>query len=97
MTVWTIAALVALAAGLAGWAAGRFHVAPAVAWGPMSRALIMTAFAIYLSGFAARTHAGYGVWFSGFFVCAAIHRWIDAAHSGTPFRITTDKNTGADQ
>jgi len=75
LDAWTIIALV-----LAGLGA---IVLVALRWRPQlaehARALLVAAVAIYLSGVAARTGDGYAIWFSGFFVCAALHRWIEAA------------------
>ncbi len=78
---WTVIALVLFVVGVALWIATRWR--PGIA--EHARALLVAAVAIYLSGIAARTHDGYALWFSGFFVCAALHRWIDAAsrHSNT--------------
>jgi cell division protein FtsW (lipid II flippase) len=74
MDAWTLAALAALGMGIAAIVGGRWRTD----LGEWSRALIMTAFALYISGAAWRTGETYVVWFSGFFVCAALHRWIDA-------------------
>ena len=74
MDAWTVAALVTLLLGVAAAFAGRWRAeAP-----DFSRALIITAFAIYVSGAAWRTHEVWIAWFSGFVVCAALHRWADA-------------------
>jgi cell division protein FtsW (lipid II flippase) len=74
---WTWAALAALALGVGAAAAGRWRSD----LGEVSRALIMSAFTIYVSGAAWRMGETYVVWFSGFFVCAALHRWIDAVQT----------------
>lgn len=71
---WTIAALLAGALGIAAMIGARWRDD----LGAWSRALIVTAFALYISGAAWRGGETLVVWFSGFFVCAALHRWIDA-------------------
>jgi hypothetical protein len=74
LDAWTIIALI-----LAGLGA---VVLVALRWRPEfaehARALLVAAVAVYLSGVAARTGHGVAIWFSGFFVCAAVHRWIEA-------------------
>jgi hypothetical protein len=81
MDLWAIAAIAVFGMGLASFLAQRF--APGeVDWGDWARALFVTAFAIYISGAAFRMGEGYVIWFSGFFVCAAIHRWIEAVMHG---------------
>ena len=77
--IWTIAALAFAALGIAAMIAGIWR--PDLAGGGLgawSRALLITAFAAAISGAAWRTVGPLPVWFSGFFVCAALHRWIDA-------------------
>ncbi len=82
---WTIIAAVLFVTGVAVWIATRWR--PGFA--EHARALLVASVAIYLSGIAARTGDGYAIWFSGFFVCAALHRWIDAVfrNSNTTIRV----------
>ncbi|MDX2233307.1 MAG: hypothetical protein NW200_02300 [Hyphomonadaceae bacterium] len=77
LDAWTIAAHCAFSAGALWMIGARF--APALAaGGDWSRALVVTGVALLVSGHGWRTGDTFSVWFSGFFVCAALHRWIDA-------------------
>lgn len=72
---WTLAALaLAVVGGLAVFA-GRWKGG----MGEWARALVVTAIAVAITGAAWRGHGAISLWFSGFFICAALHRWIDAA------------------
>lgn len=82
LDAWTLAALLAFGLGAAAMVAARWR--PDLAdW---SRALIITGFALIISGHGWRTGEALSVWFSGFFVCAALHRWIDAVSTGLRFK-----------
>jgi L-asparagine transporter-like permease len=74
MDVWTIAAIVIAVVGAGAMFASR--------WLPGSsewaRAAVIAAVAVALSGAAWRGGGALELWFSGFFVCAALHRVIDA-------------------
>lgn len=77
LDIWTVAALVIGALGVAGMVAARWRAG----LGEWVRALVITAVAVALTGHAVRTGDTLSVWFSGFFVCAALHRWIDAVQT----------------
>lgn len=69
--------LAALALGAIGVAlafAGRWRAG----LGEWARALIISAFAVGASAYAFSSPTLWPVWISGFLVCAALHRWIDA-------------------
>jgi L-asparagine transporter-like permease len=76
MDGWTLAALALAAIGAAAMVAGRWRVG----MGEWARALVVSAVAMAISGAAWRAHgAPLETWFSGFFICAALHRLIEAA------------------
>jgi hypothetical protein len=75
LDAWTIAALVC-AAGAGGIFLLGNRADPSIfEW---ARALAIGAVALAISGAAAHGGGGLALWFSGFFVCAALHRVIDA-------------------
>lgn len=69
--------LAALAIGAVG-----IVVAFAARWraglGEWARALIISALAVASSAYAVAAATPWPAWISGFLVCAALHRWIDA-------------------
>lgn len=69
--------LAALALGAIGVAlafAGRWRAG----LGEWARALIISALAVAATAYAVSSPTVWPGWISGFLVCAALHRWIDA-------------------
>jgi hypothetical protein len=74
--VW--AGLGALLAGIA--LIGMRPIAPQWGWAPeAARALIITAVGLFLTDIAFVHGPAWAWWLSGFFLCAALHRWREAA------------------
>jgi hypothetical protein len=72
-------ALAIAALGVATAFAGRWRAG----LGEWARALIISAFAVGSTGFALTSPSNtLAFWISGFLVCAALHRWIDALNAG---------------
>jgi len=69
-----LAALGMAAVGIAVALAGRWRAG----LGEWARALIISALAVGASGYALSVGQAIPAWISGFLVCAALHRWIDA-------------------
>lgn len=69
-----LAALGMAAIGVATAFAGRWRAG----LGEWARALIISALAVGASGYALSVRDAIPAWISGFLVCAALHRWIDA-------------------
>lgn len=79
MDIWTIAAIVIAVAGGGAMFASRWLPPGSSEW---ARAAVISAVAIALSAAAVRNGGALELWFSGFFVCAALHRVIDAVTQG---------------
>jgi hypothetical protein len=79
------AGVATLAAGIALLAL-RGAMARLDADASLSRALIVSAAALFVSDFAVAQDQTWLWWLSGFAVCAALHRWFDAVtpSAGTP-------------
>lgn len=75
LDLWTIAALICAAGALGIFLLGNRNNPALFEW---ARALGIGAVALGISGAAASGGGGLAFWFSGFFVCAALHRVIDA-------------------
>lgn len=69
-----LSALAIAALGVATAFAGRWRAG----LGEWARALIISALALGASGYALTAREPISAWISGFLVCAALHRWIDA-------------------
>lgn len=80
LDIWSWIALAIAAIGGAAMFATRWMPA-ASEW---ARAAIIGAVAIALSGAALNGGGALAIWFSGFFVCAALHRLIEAATRHRP-------------
>jgi hypothetical protein len=74
MNTLMLAALALGAIGLALAFAGRWRAG----LGEWARALIISGLAVAASAYALSTPTAAPIWISGFLVCAALHRWIDA-------------------
>ena len=80
LDAWSWIALAIAVIGGAAMFATRW-MPTASAW---ARAAVIAAVANALSGAALNGGGAVALWFSGFFVCAALHRLIEAATQGRP-------------
>lgn len=69
-----LSALAIASLGVAVAFAGRWRAG----LGEWARALIVSALAVGATSYALTAHEPVSAWISGFLVCAALHRWIDA-------------------